>query len=132
MSGVLIVDDDQTICLGLQMLLECENIPARVTVSPFELPFAISQMDPDVVLIDLGMPSISGEAILRTLGRRRLRRKAAILLFSGRGAGELSRLAEELGADGFICKSDDTEQIIRIIRFWIDQRARTERAGGGA
>lgn len=132
MSGVLIVDDDQSICLGLTMLFESQGVEARVTSTPFELPFAVSQMDPDVILIDLGMPAISGEALLRTLARRRLRSNAAILIFSGRGAHELARLAEELGADGYITKSEDTEQIVRKVRFWIEQRQRLAAAGGEA
>lgn len=134
MSGVIIVDDDRSIGVGLQLLLEMEGIEATIMASPFELPFAVSQIDPEVILIDLGMPSISGEAILRTLARRRLRSNAAIVIFSGRAANELSRLAEELGANGFICKSDDTEHIVRKIRFWIDetQRRRLSIAEGGA
>ena len=130
MSGVIIVDDDTSISTGLTMLLEIEGIEARSTRSPFELPFIVAEIDPEVILIDLSMPSISGEAIFRTLARRKLRSNAATLIFSGRPQNELARLAEELGADGFICKSDDTEQIIRKIRFWINQRQRAQRAGG--
>lgn len=130
MSGVIIVDDDKSIGAGLTMLFEIEGIAARATSSPFELPFLVSEMDPDVILVDLSMPALSGEAVLRTLARRKLRSKAAILIFSGRDAHTLSALADELGADGFICKTDDVDQIIRKIRFWIDRRAGLQRLGG--
>ena len=130
MSGVIIVDDDKSIGTGLTMLFEVEGIAARATSSPFELPFIVSQMDPDVILLDLSMPALSGEAVLRTLARRKLRHTAAVLIFSGRDANTLATLAEELGADGFICKTDDVDQILRKIRFWIDRREGLQRLGG--
>jgi DNA-binding response OmpR family regulator len=130
MSGVIIVDDDKSIGTGLTMLFEIEGIAARATSSPFELPFLVSEMDPDVILIDLSMPALSGEAVLRTLARRKLRSKAAILIFSGRDAQTLATLAEDLGADGFICKTDDVDQIVRKIRFWIERREGLQRIGG--
>ena len=130
MSGVIIVDDDKSIGTGLTMLFEIEGIPARATSSPFELPFMVSEMDPDVILIDLSMPALSGEAVLRTLARRKLRSNAAILIFSGRDPHTLALLAEELGADGFICKADHVEEIVRKVRFWIGRREGLQRLGG--
>jgi DNA-binding response OmpR family regulator len=129
-SGVIIVDDDKSIGTGLTMLFEIEGIAARATSSPFELPFLVSELNPDVILIDLSMPALSGEAVLRTLARRRLRSKAAILIFSGRDAATLATLADDLGADGFICKTEDVEQIIRKVRFWIDRSDGLQRLGG--
>jgi two-component system cell cycle response regulator CtrA len=130
MSGVIIIDDDKSIGAGLTMLFEIEGIAARATSSPFELPFIVAEMDPDVILLDLSMPAISGEAVLRTLARRKLRSRAAILIFSGREPAALAQIAEDLGADGFISKMDDTEQIVRKIRFWIGRREGLQRLGG--
>jgi DNA-binding response OmpR family regulator len=130
MSGVIIVDDDKSIGTGLTMLFEIEGISARATSSPFELPFLVTELDPDVILIDLSMPALSGEAVMRTLARRKLRSTAAILLFSGRDPQTLATLAEELGADGFICKGENVDEIVRKVRFWIDRREGLQRLGG--
>ena len=130
MSGVIIVDDDKSIGTGLTMLFEIEGISARATSSPFELPFLVTELDPDVILIDLAMPALSGEAVMRTLARRKLRSTAAILLFSGRDSQTLATLAEELGADGFICKGENVDEIVRKVRFWIDRREGLKRLGG--
>lgn len=128
MSGVIIVDDDPDIGAGLKMLLELEGIEAHVTSSPFELSFIIKRVNPEVILVDLAMPSLSGEVVLRTLHRRRSGGDVAVLIFSGREPRELSRLADELGADGFIPKSDDTEQFIRKIKFFIEQQPRNAKS----
>lgn len=122
MSGVLIVDDDPAIREGLKMLLGNEGIDAWSTDSPFELPFVVRRIDPDVILVDLAMPSISGEAILRVLDRRSLKTNAALLIFSGRDPRALAKLADELNVDGFISKAEAPEEVLRKIQFWIQQK----------
>lgn len=132
MSGVIIVDDDPTVAVGMAMLMEIEGIESHATSSPFELPFMVNRVDPDVILLDLSMPSLSGESLLKLAPTQRMRKRAAVVLFSGRPATELARLTDELDADGFICKNEDTDQIMRKVRFWITQSQRTTRVVRGA
>jgi len=121
---VLIVDDDETIVQGMSMLLETEGISVFGTSSPFEVPLLLRREQPDVVLLDLQMPAMRGEAMLEVTRRKSMTGDARIVLFSGRSRRELSELTEQLGVDGFVCKSDDTAQILRRIRFWIRQTPR--------
>lgn len=114
------------------MLLQHEGIEACATASPFELPFVVRRLDPDVILVDLAMPSISGEAILRTMDRRRLGSRAALLIFSGRDPRELAILADELNVDGFISKSEAPNEILRKIRFWIEQQQPHDQKGAAS
>lgn len=119
---VLIVDDQPELTDGFRMYLELEGYAVFVHTSLITLPMVIRSIDPDVILLDLSMPALSGDALFKLGVHRMLRTDAPVVLFSGRGARELSRLAEELGAEGFLPKESDPEDASRRISTWVMQR----------
>jgi len=133
MSGargrVLIVDDEPDLLEGMRMLLDIEGIDVVIHGSMITLPLILRDADPDVVLLDISMPALSGSFALRNGLRKLLRTDGALVLFSGRSPRELEAAAEELGADGFITKAQEPMEIVRRIQTWIDRR-RLMRATG--
>ena len=121
-SKVLLIDDDELIADGLRELLDIERIDLHVHQSLITVPFAMRRVNPDLILLDLGLPALSGEALLERGAHRVLRTDAPIILFSGRSRHELSCLAEQFGADGFIAKNDDILDSIRKIKLWLENR----------
>lgn len=119
---VLFVDDEPDLLAGMKALLELEGIDVFVHDSMITLPLILPDVDPDVVLLDLSLPALSGTSALRSGLRKLLRMEGALLLFSGRSADELSTLAQELGADGFISKTANAMEIVGRIHTWIDRR----------
>jgi DNA-binding response OmpR family regulator len=91
------------------------------------LPLILREADPDVVLLDLSMPALSGSGAMRNGLRRILRTDAYLILFSGRSVDELTPLSKELGADGFLSKAQETREIVHRIQLWIERR-RLQRA----
>lgn len=128
---VLLIDDQPEHAEGLRDVLAEEGIELRCEASAITLPFAIGRFDPDVILIDLSMPRLSGISLLEGDHHKRLRTRAPMILFSGRDPRELSRLTEQLGADGFLSKSQDASDMLRRIEIWIKQRRALDRADGG-
>ncbi|HEV2722741.1 MAG TPA: response regulator [Thermoanaerobaculia bacterium] len=129
MSGkVLIVDDEPDLIAGIVELLREEGIEVETHDSIITLPLVVRQVNPDLVLIDLSMPALPGCAVFK-LGRERLGTDAPLVLFSGRAAHELAKRAEELGADGFLAKSQEPLDIIARIQSWIDHRRAVLAAG---
>ena len=127
---VLIVDDETDILEGMKALLEIEGIDVITHDSMITLPLILRDADPDVILLDIGLPALSGSALLN-LGRKRLlRTDATVILFSGRSARELDGLAHKFGADGFVTKSQDPMEIVARVQTWIGQR-RAQRAAEG-
>ena len=119
---VLIVDDEPDLLEGMKLLLEMEGIDVVVHGSMITLPLILREADPDVVLLDISMPALSGTFALRSGLRKLLRTDGALVLFSGRSPRELAAAAEELGADGFITKAQDPMEIVRRLQSWIDRR----------
>jgi DNA-binding response OmpR family regulator len=119
---VLIVDDQPELLEGMKMLLDLEGIDVILHGSMITLPLILRDADPDVVLLDVSLPALSGTTALRSGLRKLLKTDGALVLFSGRSQNELMALAQELGADGFITKSDDPMEIVGRIQIWIDRR----------
>lgn len=126
--AVLIVDDEPELLEGLKALLGEEGIDVHIHNSVITLPLVVGEINPDLILVDLSMPALSGSAVFK-MGRARLRSDAPLILFSGRSATELAERAEELGADGFLAKSQEPLDIIARIQSWIDQRRAVRAAG---
>ena len=102
-------------------MLEAEELEVVLHSSLITLPLLMRAIDPDVILLDLSMPALSGAAALANQ-RQWLKTDAPVILFSGRETRELAQLVEELGADGFICKSDETNAIVARVKIWVLNR----------
>ncbi len=119
---VLIVDDQHDLLEGMKTLLELSGIDVTLHDSMITLPLILREADPDVVLLDVSIPALSGAAVFKQGLRRLLRTDASLILFSGRSAGELAVMTEELGADGFITKAQDPMEIVTHLQTLIDHR----------
>ena len=119
---VLIVDDQADLLQGMKALLEIHGIDVVLHDSMITLPLILREADPDIVLLDVSLPALSGSAAMRNGLRRILRTNASLVLFSGRSPDDLAALSEELGADGYITKAQDAMEIVRRIQSWIERR----------
>ena len=128
---VLIVDDHPEILEGMKMLLEMEGMDVTTHDSVITLPLILRKADPEVILLDLSLPALSGESLF-TLGRKRLLRHtdAFVILFSGRPLAELAANAEAFGADGVLPKSEDAMQAVARVKTWIEQHRALRTARG--
>ena len=119
---VLIVDDQLEILEGMKALLELEGMEVTTHDSVITLPFIVRQANPDVILLDISLPALSGSALFGAGTKRILRTDASVILFSGRSAQELAMLMKEFGAHGYLTKSENTTEIIGRVKSWINER----------
>jgi twitching motility two-component system response regulator PilG len=121
---VLVVDDSQ-ICLDMMaMVLEEGGYEVVTLSSPFALSSAMSEHDPDLVLVDVAMPGLPGDKLVEiTMRNRRAGRGCPIVLHSDRTDAELEYLVQTSGASGHLRKTSDSEAILRgIARFVAPRR----------
>jgi len=103
---ILVVDDDQLHLLTTAELLEDEGYEVLVQGSPFGATERIMATRPDVVLLDVNMPGLSGESLLPLLKARAQTRATPVVLLSSNDESALRAAALRLGADGYACKGD--------------------------
>jgi|SRR5208283_4644922 len=68
--------------------------------------------DPDVVVLDILLPGMSGYAVCRRLKNSRRMRDIAVLFLTAFDAGSMSHAkALQAGAEGFLCKPYDLQEL---------------------
>lgn len=105
-ARILIVDDDRAHLLTTQELLEDEGYEVVTHGSPFGATERIMSTKPDLVLLDVNMPALSGETLLPLLKAREQTRDVPVILHSSNDEASLRAAAGRLGAAGYVCKGD--------------------------
>ncbi len=124
---VLIADDHPIFLAGLRKLLETEPDFAVVGAAPGgrETLDLARALQPDVLLLDLAMPQVTGLDVLRTLPAE-LPRLRVVLLTASIDPGDMVA-ALRLGAAGVLLKTAATELLAKCLRavmsgeYWIDR-----------
>lgn len=113
---ILLADDHALVLEGLQALLQAEpdmQVVAAVRDGKALLD-AVRADPPDVVVLDLQMPYVSGMSCLQRIRQENL--PARVLVLTAFADGESMLQALEYGADGFALKTDDPAQTVAAIR----------------
>jgi CheY-like chemotaxis protein len=106
MKRVLIVDDDRSHLETTRELLEDEGYEVLTQSSPFGATERIMVSRPDVVLLDVNMPALSGEVLLPILRGREQTRDTRVVFLSSNDEETLRTATRRLGAAGWVCKGD--------------------------
>src|SRR6185503_12234040 len=87
--------------------------------SPFLLFETTQRETPDVVLVDVNMPTLSGDRVLEVSNAFGAFRQTPVLLYSTLEEAELRAMATRYGADGFVRKSLDRQNLLREVENWV-------------
>jgi DNA-binding response OmpR family regulator len=102
---ILVADDDRDSVLTLKMLLTDEGHEVRGVYSGRHVMGAVIDFEPDVVLLDIAMPDMSGWEVARVIRDRRGAERPLIIGLSGEyrmGADRI--LAQILGFQHYLVK----------------------------
>ena len=116
---IALVDDDRNILTSISMALENEGFKVQTYIDAESALVGISRNPPDLAVIDIKMPRMDGEELLK-----RLRKKTTIpILFLTSKDEEVDELLGlKLGADDFIKKSGDFSIKVLIERIRVQLR----------
>jgi DNA-binding response OmpR family regulator len=112
---ILIADDDRDSVLTLALLLRQEGHDARFVYSGREVMKAIQDFEPEVVLLDIAMPLLSGWEVARMI-RERLGRRITLIGISGKYNHSVDNiLSEMVGFDHYVLKPYDPQALIALL-----------------
>jgi len=117
-ATLLLADDQPDVLEALRLLLKAEGYATRTAGSPDEVLRAISQQEPDLLLMDLNYArdTTSGQEGLQLLERVRERAPdLPIVAMTAWGTIELAVEAIRLGARDFVEKPWDNDRLLSII-----------------
>ncbi len=114
MKSILVVDDENSIRLSLEGILEDEGFRTSFAATGEECLSIIQTEDPDLVLLDIWMPGIDGLETLKKI--RKMRPQQLVVMMSGHGSIETAVKATRLGAFDFIEKPLSLEKVLLSIQ----------------
>jgi two-component system KDP operon response regulator KdpE len=112
-TTVLVVDDDPAIQRTLAIGLRARGyhvLPARDGRTAVE---AVREDDPDVVLLDLGLPDLSGVDVLRCV---RKHSQVPVIVLSARHGSDDKVEALDVGADDYVTKPFGMDELLARVR----------------
>ena len=111
---ILVVEDDESITLGLRMNLEAEGYEVIVATDGESGLAAARSPDVSLVILDIMLPKVNGLEILRQLRGEGC--KIPIVLLSARGAELDKVMGLELGAEDYITKPFSLAELLARVK----------------
>lgn len=115
---LLIVEDHPLIRMGLRMLLECDGLLIREASSGPESIIADAEFAPDVILMDLSLPGMSGIQAVQIIRNKNLVVK--IIAFTSHDTTEHRESASGAGVNSYLLKETSPEVLVATINALLD------------
>lgn len=118
---VLVVDDESSMQKMLRIVLNANGLRTEEAISGAEALGRAADYNPDLVLLDLGLPDCNGIDVIRQL---RAWMTAPILVISARGEEQHKVDVLEAGANDYLTKPFAHGELLARIHVWLRQGAR--------
>ncbi len=120
---VLIVEDEDNIALALDYVLTREGYDHERVANGAEALPKIRDTSPDLVLLDVMLPEVSGYEICQNVRMDPGLKNVKILMMTARGSAMERRKGMALGADGFIAKPFELKELRDEVRRLLEPGA---------
>lgn len=124
-AKVLVVDDEPHIRRLLKTTLERASYAIAEAATAREAMEELARAEPDVVLLDLGLPDRDGLELVPLI---KSQSAATLLIVSARDATDLKVAALDLGADDYVTKPFDSEELLARVRTALRHRIHVQGA----
>ncbi len=124
---ILVMDDSELVLEVTQQVLEGGGYQVVTVSSPERLPTVWNEEKPDLALIDVSMPVMSGQSVIELMRRSNLHR-CPLVLYSEQPELRLAALSELCGAAGYICKTSDASTLLRRVAEFLPASDPAEQA----
>ena len=112
---VLIADDNRDAMLTLGILVRSEGYVVKLTENGKQALAVAPYFEPDIVLLDLGMPAMSGFDVAQELMQRYGERCPVLIAVSGQRREEDLRRARHSGFRHFVSKPYNPDALIALL-----------------
>jgi DNA-binding response OmpR family regulator len=118
-ARVLVVEDDEEIALALQRSLRLEGYDVRLAGDGEAALDAAAAFNPDLVVLDLGLPKLDGLEVARRL---RAGDDVPILMLTARDALDARVEGLDSGADDYLVKPFERQELLARLRALLRRR----------
>lgn len=115
MANVIVIDDHPVARLAIRLLLEKDNHQVIAeTEDGLQALQLIRQHNPDLVIVDLDIPSLSGIEVIEKM--RSSGYRGGMLVLTARDDEHYLSRCMSIGADGFVSKRNNLEELSDALR----------------
>lgn len=112
---ILLVDDSDDAALAMSMLLEALGHEVRTEHDGPRALASIDDFKPDVVVLDIGLPGMSGFDVAREMRKREATRSVLLLALTGWGSEADRQSALDAGFDHHLTKPVDVTDLEALL-----------------
>lgn len=114
-ARILIVDDNVDSAKSLSRLLQLSGHQVTMAADGPEALRQAEATDPEIVLLDIGLPGMDGYQVARTLRERADSERVVLVALTGYGREEDRRRSREVGFDHHLVKPVDIDALLALI-----------------
>ena len=114
MKTILILDDEEVVRKVLRAMLEGQGYRVLEASEGAEALRLLGEERPDLILVDLTMPGMSGIEFVEAL-RTQAEMPAPFIILTGTDREEIEKLSEALGASSFLQKPFSRDELLEKI-----------------
>ena len=112
---ILVVDDNRDSADSLAMLLKLSGHDVHTAHDGLEAVEAAATFQPDVILLDIGMPRLNGYEAARRIREQQRQKGLRLVALTGWGQEEDRRRSEEAGFDAHLVKPVDLAALTKLL-----------------
>ncbi len=112
---VLIVEDSPTQAMRTKLILEGKNYEVAIAVDGQEGLEMAAQLKPDLIVLDVYLPQISGFEVCKQLKASMQTRSIPVVMFSNENKLKNMVTAYEMGADYYVVKGEEGERVLMLL-----------------
>jgi CheY-like chemotaxis protein len=120
MQVILVVEDQPELCMSIQMTLELAGYRVFTAGTGIGALETLQQQSIDLIVSDIGMPQLDGYQLCRLIRADRRWYKIPLLFLTASGAEEDMRYAKALGADDYLLKPIEPEDLLAAVCSYLD------------
>jgi len=125
---ILVADDNRLLLAITKDALEAQGFQVIAVGSGLEVYKEVLAQRPHLILLDIMMPEIDGIEVCRNLKRSPVTQDIVIVIHSAKRDMALMDLAHAAGAEGFIIKSNQIEEMVTRIQEIVREKISPARA----
>jgi len=111
---ILVVEDELKIRNVISMYLKKEGFSVIETGNGLEALSLTEKEKPDLVILDIIMPAMGGDVVLKKL--MEIDKKAKVLMVTAVGQEQIMKQCRKVGALGYLVKPFKEKQVLKIIK----------------
>ena len=122
---VLLIEDEPNIIEAVRFLLSRDGFDVSTHSDGATAIETIVQMEPDLIILDMMLPGLSGMDILRQLRERETMQSLPVLMLTARGQSRDRETAEKAGVNRFMTKPFSNAEVLTAVRDLLAQASQS-------